>query len=203
MQRMLIITLWKSKILACGPTTLGTRAVFFKRLCYSFFWMYLGREPTETSTGRKVDGGGGQLAGGWRGCLWALCQDLEALAEELGLKSSSQVSPCNWCEANESTMHWNNCDPDAKWRTTVWTGRKWLAKMRPTNEVFQLQGVTISTCAPDWMHNKHIGTDQYMYASVMKYTIDYVMPLTVEENQVQFYDRLETAYKDPHHPRIA
>jgi hypothetical protein len=42
-----------------------------------------------------------------------------------------------------------------------------------------------------------------MYASVMKYTIDYVMPLTVEENQVQFYDRLETAYKDPHHPRIA
>ena len=175
---------------------MGTRATLFKKLCWSLFWLYIGRTPTEDSDNNPLDGGGVLLAGGWRATLWALCQDLEALAEELGLKSSSRTDPCNWCEADESTKPWIHCDPDAAWLGTVWTGRAWIAKMKPECELFSLPGVTVTTCAPDHMHNKILGLDTYNYGSATKYLICYLMPGTIEENEDAFIEDLKQAYKD-------
>ena len=103
MQRILIITLWKSRILAASGYCMGTRAAFYKQLCWSLFWLYLGIEPTQNSNEEDIAGGGGWLADGWRGCIWALLQDLEALAEELELKGPSEVEPCNWCGASSGS----------------------------------------------------------------------------------------------------
>jgi len=198
MQRMLIISLWKSKIVKSSGNCMGTRAVFFKRLCHSYYWLYVGLKPTHDAdmVELPVEGDDPQLAGGWCGTLFALCQDLEALAEELGLKSHTQTDGCNWCHSNESSTPWIHLHKGAKWLTTVWKGRQWLARMRPTNALFNLVGVTITTAAPDWMHNKHIGTDHYVYAAVIKYLVHYLMPQTIEENNVVFFEQLNVAYKD-------
>ena len=196
MQRLLIITLWKSKILDPRGSSIGTRAIFYRKLCWSFFWIYLGREPTQDDCERDIANAGGPLAGGWRGCIWALLQDLEALAEELQLKNYSQREPCNWCQANESSMHWNVLRPDARWLKSVWVGDRWLAKMRPTNEMFTLPGVTVTTAHPDHMHNKNLGSDGYVYASTIKYTIDYVLVGEIEQNEAEFMEHLQAAYED-------
>jgi hypothetical protein len=194
LQRFFIISLFKSMIIDEG---IGTRAVFFKQLCWSFYWLYLGLDPTHDADMNELPGvRGSELAGGWRACLFALCDDLEALAEELGLKNSNRTDGCNWCEADESTMPWIHCHKGAKWLNHVWKGRAWLARMRPANALFNLIGVTIAITAPDWMHNKHLGTDQYVYGSVAKYTICYLMPGTIEENEAVFFTQLNKAYQD-------
>ena len=193
-QRFYIIALWKSMII---DGDMGTRAAFFKVLCWSFYWLYLGLDPTHDADMVEILGAtGGFLAGGWCACLIALCDDLEALAEELGLKSSSRSDGCNWCEANESTMPFIHTHKGARWLNHVWEGRAWLARMRPTNALFNLVGVTIAIAAPDWMHNKHLGTDQYNYGSIAKYTICYLMPGTIEENETLFFTQLTNAYQD-------
>ncbi|CAK0838465.1 unnamed protein product [Prorocentrum cordatum] len=45
--------------------------------------------------------------------------------------------------------------------TNVFTEAQWRAQgMDACNPVFQLPGVSILTCAPDWMHVKHSGLDK-------------------------------------------
>ena len=193
LQRFYIIALFKSMMVDAG---MGTRAVFFKVLCWSFHWLYLGLNPTHDADMNEIPGGGGDLAGGWCASLFALCDDLEALAEELDLKNSSRSDGCNWCEADESTMPFIHCHKGAKWLKHVWQGRAWLARMRPTNALFNLIGVTIVIAAPDWMHNKHLGTDQYVYGSIAKYIICYLMPGTIDENDTVFFTQLTKAYQD-------
>ena len=186
-------------IVESTPDRMGTRAVFFKKLCWSLHWMYLGRTPTHDENMVELEVGEEFLAGGWRGCILQMLEDLEALAEELGLKNSGRSDGCNWCQANESTIPWIHCSKKARWLTTVWEGRAWLARMRPSNALFNLVGVTISCLAPDWMHNRHLGTDQYVYGSVIKYLVVYKMRGTIAENDALFFQQLTNAYQDPPH----
>ena len=196
MVRWFLCALWKSLMTKTGPVEMWTRTIFFRKLAWSFFWLQEGVTPTVDDSDGEVDGGGHKLAGGYYGTLWAMGTDLEALAEELFLKSVSQTkAPCNWCECNDSDVPWTDFKTNAKWLKTIWQGQRWLARMRPTNPIFSIPGVTITACCPDWMHDKHIGKDQYTYGSTTKYLTHDLMPGTPEENLSALEEHLKIAYK--------
>lgn len=196
MVRWFLCELWKSMVSKTGPVDMWTRTLFFRKLAWSFFWLQEGITPTKNDADGEISGGGKKLAGGYYGTLWAMSTDLEALAEELFLKSVSQTkAPCNWCEGNNSDIPWTDFRKNAKWLKTIWQGQRWLARMKPTNPLFSVPGVSITTSCPDWMHDKHIGTDQYTYGSVIKRLTHDLMPGTPEENLAAFEEHMKIAYK--------
>ena len=50
---------------------------------------------------------------------------------------------------------------------------------------------------PDWMHTKHLGTDQYVYASVIVYLVQYLIEGDGDKQKYQWLMAcIRTKYKD-------
>ena len=60
--------------------------------------------------------------------------------------------------------------------------------------LFRVSGVTLHNVAPDLMHCKHLGTDQYYYGSVLKLLTHHIMTGTRAENLDAVWGELCAAY---------
>ena len=192
--RQLIAILYKSLLWKRGPPDMHTRATFYKYLAWSLFWLYEGVWPTRDVDDNQIDGGGTPLAAGMFGLLFLICADTEALEQELGLNNHASLEPCALCNCNCSTIPWTDFRVGARWMQTIWTARRWIARTEHKHVLLQLPGVTVTTVHPDTMHIKHLGTDQYLYASTIKLLVHHIMPGRPEENLEVFQADLKDAY---------
>ena len=59
-----------------------------------------------------------------------------------------------------------------------------------------IEGVTILSFYPDWMHCKSLGIDKPLLGSVLYVLIHFVLPGDVEENLQVVWDDIQEAYDD-------
>ena len=71
--------------------------------------------------------------------------------------------------------------------------------------MLQIEGVTILSFYPDWMHCKSLGIDKPMHGSTLYVLVHHVLPGTVEQNLAvvwrdieQTYDELDTENRYGH-----
>ena len=152
------------------------RQQFFKRLHWSFYWLFIGKWPSRDENGKAFDVGseawqkkGKHLADGFYGALWCLRGDLEHMSKAYGFPWPTSVSPCALCRANTSDVPWTDGRPGAQWLTTVWSNADLSAAHPERHTLFQLPGVGITAFVPDHMHTLHLGCYQYAFGSALKY----------------------------------
>ena len=58
-----------------------------------------------------------------------------------------------------------------------------------------IEGVTILSFYPDWMHCKSLGIDKPLLGSVLYVLIHYILPGDVEENLQEVWDDIQEAYE--------
>ena len=176
---LVIAMLWQN--------ALATNSVelFFNELAWSFLWMEAGVWPRTDARGQPWPAGsedarraGSPLAGGFRGTLFLLIGDLEYIYKFLKLEHFGSMTPCALCRCCKSVAAraWTNCAVDGPWRTTMWDNyREWHENHPRCSVIFKRLQLGAYTFYPDWMHSKHLGSDQYVYASIIKYLIDQVL----------------------------
>ena len=151
----------------CTTPDKHTMNTFWKLLRWSFFWLWKGRWPTADVDGAKIDGGGGLLAGGYFAAIWQVKGDLDYFNKTLKLEYIGSRSPCVKCKCNLSTIPWTGTTRDAAWLGHLRVNDGWLEDHPDAPAIFTLPGVGIDSITLDWMHVKHLGMDQYLYASVL------------------------------------
>ena len=176
-----------------------TLTQFWKKLKWSLEALWHGKWPEVDENGLAMPPGSksGDLAGGHYACLWALIGDLDYMWKGVGLPNCNNLSkPCGWCPANNSTMPWYDFRPNAAWVQNVFTEAQWRAQgMDACNPLFQLPGVSILTCAPDWMHVKHLGLDKRLLGSALYALTHYIMPGSPEQNLEKLQREIFDIYK--------
>lgn len=121
----------------------------------------------QSAEGMKSDK---NLANGYFGMLFALVGDLDYFAKYLGMPRWSLSSgPCALCRcARDGANSWLDCRLQAGWIGTTWTARSWLQwPAKSQCKIFMAPGVSICTLALDWMHCKYLGSDMYLYGSIL------------------------------------
>ena len=68
------------------------------------------------------------------------------------------------------------------YNSTIYNVDTWLASGGGSCRLFTIQGVTVYSLHPDWMHAKHLGTDKVLLASVLWLLVYNVLVGTAEEN---------------------
>lgn len=153
------------------------------------------RYDKETEAGRKA---GTPLADGYFGVLWAILGDLDYFSDVLGLPRSNSRNPCCLCKCTaKGPKTYTNMREDAPWTTELWTAITWFAwPDRSMCPIFSLPGVSVLTVALDYMHCKYLGSDMYMYGSVLFVLVYFVMqsddPL---ENLLSAWAFMKSVYK--------
>ena len=156
-------------------------------IVWSLFWMWRGVHPDvdpfgvrfspTSSFGRRALT---PLANGFYTCLWIIRGDLDFYRKTLRLESYNARLPCIFCPCNSTPgdpMEWTEFRPGRRaWLESSWTADLWRATHPNAHALFSLPGVSVMTVAADWMHNKHLGTDQWFYGSVVQYLVYHVMP---------------------------
>ena len=61
--------------------------------------------------------------------------------------------------------------------------------------MLQIEGVTILSFYPDWMHCKSLGIDKPLLGSTLWLLIHYVLPGTVEDNLQIVWDQVQKEYE--------
>ena len=153
------------------------------------------RYDKDTPAGKKA---GTPLADGYFGVLWAIMGDLDYFSDVLGLPRSNSRNPCCLCRCTaKGPRTYTEMQEDAQWTHEIWTAAEWLAwPGRSTCPIFSLPGVSVLTVALDYMHSKYLGSDMYMYGSVLFVLVHFVMqcedPL---ENLLIAWDFMKAYYK--------
>ena len=82
---------------------------------------------------------------------------------------SIATGPCALCPANgtNDAMLWTELREDASWVFACYTAALWRALHPNHIALLDLPGASVLTYMPDIMHNKHMGTDAYLYASTL------------------------------------
>ena len=62
--------------------------------------------------------------------------------------------------------------------------------------MLQIEGVSILSFAPDWMHCKHLGIDKPLLGSTLYVLVHDVLQGTVQENLEQVWQDIETKYTE-------
>ena len=148
------------------------RNEFWKRMAWSFYWLYQGVRPLADWNNRFYTAAdpeyamrGQPLAGGFFGVLWGLKQDLEHLCDEFGFARWNTLNPCPKCDGDRNDIRDFSRDPS--WRGKVWGNRAWRLAKGLLNPIFDVPGVTLATVWLDLMHCKHLGTDAWFLGSVL------------------------------------
>ena len=127
------------------PRTIVSSYVLWFSRCFQIcpvfsgsFWLWEGRHPTHDAYDKALDlsadgAESGLLADGHFGVIWGICSDLESRHDELGLTSYTSGKPCFLCDCDADGCHWNVLRPSANWTNTVWTARRWRARMTHTH----------------------------------------------------------------------
>ena len=204
-ERMLWIWGVFDKIIETGEA--GTLEHFWKIISWSFFWLLQGKWPSVDWNGLPYapntiehQRAGTFLAEGYCGTIYAVMGDLDYLAKTLELPRSTSTNPCCLCRC---TLHgdssWRDNHDGAGWRTSLWQPSEWIVwEGRSKCELFSIPGVSAVTVALDWMHNKYLGMDQYVFGSVFYVLCFMLLPATPVDNLQTCWSFIKQYYKDNH-----
>lgn len=139
------------------------------------------------------------LAAGYSATLIALAGDLEYFNHSLSLpRWSSNTSCCPHCRATKQGAYsWTDFKSSAQWHDVIWTPQSWhLWDQRSPCRVFkEIPGLSGLNAALDYMHIKHLGTDQYCLSAVLYYLTHIWLPGSPAENAVHIWKQVQEAYK--------
>jgi len=85
-----------------------------------------------------------------------------------------------------------------QWSSELWTHADWLLAHPEPHHLFRYAGISISFVYVDWMHTKHMGTDSWLYASVLWLLVYKMLPGSPDENLVQLWEQMRAFYKARH-----
>ena len=111
------------------------------------------------------------LAGGWSAILFTLQGDMDYFASVLKLpKWQTKKKCCVLCQADaEGHNSWKNFDTSAPWVSTCWTPQTWhlFPGKSPCKLLSGIPGASAVMCSLDFMHNKYLGVDIYIFGSCL------------------------------------
>jgi hypothetical protein len=147
-------------------------------MCWSLHALWLGKWPYTNWDGNPFAEGsvdaaraGTELAEGFFCTMWAIRGDLEYYGKVLKLNWYMSSSPCSFCNCNttpNSPMAWSEFRPGiCEWADRVLTDEQWRLARPNLHPLFMLPGVGIDNVICDWMHSKHLGTDMYIFGSIL------------------------------------
>ena len=187
----------------CTSAPHKTMDTFFKHLRWSLYWLWLGQWPTRDADGQRLPKPREKLlAGGYYALVWVLKGDLEYMYECLGLEYFNSHNPCFCCKANTSTIPWTAHQRNATWTTHLWEQEDWQAHHANCCPLLRLlPGVGVHSLWPDFMHCKHLGTDQRLYGSVLHmlcYPVlgQTMLPGTPQQNLDVVVSKIRDSYKE-------
>lgn len=124
--------------------------------------------------------------------------DLDYYAKTLQLPRSTSSNPCYLCQCTSSGENtWHDNSFGAKWLDLQWTPSAWLLwDGRSACRLFQTPGITAVSVAPDYMHSKYLGADQYVYGSVFYILCYMVLPGAALENLLVCWNFIKTYYRN-------
>ncbi len=167
---------------------------FVKKLCWSLYWLFVGRWPDRDENGVYYATGSKEfnkrrtpLAGGYYCVLWILRGDLEHMTKAWGLPAPQSSSPCGLCRANSSDLPWTDGRAIAAWIPTIWTNQSWWEAHPERSPVFNLPGVGILAFVPDILHVCHLGVYMYIFGSILQYMTHNVMMGNKEDNLAKIW----------------
>ena len=115
-----------------------------------------------------VDERGQTLCEGLRGIVIGVSGDLEFFSSWLGFPHSSGNNPCPLCPCHKDEMlQWSE---DSSWRRTTYKNAANWRRARGSRHGALFHGphgLSALNVCPDIMHTKFLGTDQYVYGSVI------------------------------------
>ena len=86
------------------------------------------------------------------------------LLQKLKARHYGALVPCTWCDANTTNL----IRPYAAWVGTIYTADQFRAAFAHNwHRLYDLPGVSILTLWPDYMHCKFMGSDAYLYGSIL------------------------------------
>ena len=200
----LIFMCYKSLVVASGG--LSTMDAIWRKVCWSFYWLWMGVWPEEDEFGRPWVSGtldharaGTSLAGGFFATIWTIKGDLEWLALGLGLNHTSSRDPCAWCRANESTRPWTNFRlHETMAILTEWTPAAWIAAHPQRHRLFRLPGVGLAAVFPDVLHVLHLGVYQCFFGSILMFLVAHQLHGDREANLQLVWGMIKQFYIDHH-----
>ena len=122
---------------------------------------------------------------------------LDYFAKTFQLGSPNSGTPCIKCRCNARDVPWTEFHPEnAAWLAHEWAPRAWALAHPEKPVIFDLSGVDVHTIAPDWMHCKHLGCDQYAYGSILWLLTHRIGPApTPEANMDIMWKQIVEEYK--------
>ena len=132
------------------------------------------------------------------GVLWKIKGDLDFWADDLDLPRHNVSKPCALCAAESSctsTIPWDDLSEGAAWVSQTYSNAQWRLLFPLAHLIFSCQpGIGIWTMSADYMHDKHLGFDQYFLSSVLVLLCFYMLPGTPAQNLVQVWGDISAFY---------
>lgn len=147
----------------------------------------------------EKDRAGKLIAGGYRFILFALTGDLDYFRNILGCPNWSLKSgPCIYCKCTANgPLTWTDFRQVAPWKGVLWSRDEWQAwPQRSKCSLLTLPGASCWTIAYDWLHSKHLGSDQYMFGSVLSLLVRTMMVGSAEQNLKTLWEFLKQYFKE-------
>lgn len=131
--------------------------------------------------------------------LWTIIGDLDYFAATLQLPRFSLMSgPCPLCRCTgHGDRSWTVFGVNAEWRNHIWTTADWLNwDARSPCPLFSGEdGITALAVGLDWLHCKYLGTDMYVYGSILKLLCFFMLPSSPIDNLQTVWGDIKSFYK--------
>ena len=111
----------------------GTMEAITRVISWSFNVLLSGETPSSDWEGGPLEGGGEQLAGGWRGAICQLRGDWVFYCELFKFPQWNSANRMCWlCQASsvDPALAWSHFGPGAGWRKTRWTHESYMRYLR-------------------------------------------------------------------------
>ena len=110
---------------------------------------------------------GTPIAGGYKGVVWNLTADWDALANELGMPHFNGPQPCWLCRADRADNNFRDVSAHAAWRNTLWPVLEGNMEAPSTHPAFSIHGLSRFCVLGDLMHTADLGTTQNLLGSAL------------------------------------
>ena len=139
------------------------------------------------------------IAGGYRFIIFIIKGDLEWIANTLRLEHFGSLTPCFVCrcDCDDDSRPWTDVRATAGWIGTEWSSvEEWRDAHPDLHVLFTAPGVSALNLMPDFMHCKHLGSDQYFYGSALTLLVRNMLRGTIAENVEIVWQDISQAYGD-------